>query len=225
MSDLKADGVHVGGDEALLSVTVRELCNQLRANDTQVLTSHFSFFNSMAQYSVAEWIAVFQALKENTSVKSIDWSMRFQPHGRSALVAAAEYLESSKTLQTIDLSFSLSEDSHAVREMTSFVLRALSRNRSVTKLVISSQNVRFATAAFQDLLTCTQTLQKLEMKGSRNGAYDEAQIAAIASAFANNTTLREQLARRRPGPSVDSLTGPSGASKDPFQCDVFASPP
>jgi hypothetical protein len=58
--------------------------------------------------SIAECIAVFQVLKENTSVKHIAFSMLFKRYytERSAL-AAAEYVESSKTLQTMDFSVGL----------------------------------------------------------------------------------------------------------------------
>jgi hypothetical protein len=40
-------------------------------------------------------------------------------------------------------------------------------------------------------LACTQTLQKLQIHAFTNEAFDEAQIAAISSDFANNTTLRD----------------------------------
>jgi hypothetical protein len=74
--------------------------------------------------------------------------------------------------------------------MISVVLRALFRNTSVTKLIITTDVVRFASVAFQDLLTCSQTLQKLQMKGFSD-VLNEVQIAAITSGFANNTTLRD----------------------------------
>jgi nitroreductase len=125
-------------------------------------------------------------------VKHIEFRGLFERHDtkRSAL-AAAEYVESSKTLQTLDLSVIRYQYSHEVCEMISLLLRALSRNTSVTKLIINTETIRFASVAFQELLTCTQALQKLEMVGSRYEAFDEAQIAAIASGFANNTALSD----------------------------------
>jgi hypothetical protein len=83
MSDTGSDDVHAGGDEALISVAVRELCNQLRANDPQLL--HRSSTLCLADYTSrysneTECIAVFQALEENTSVKHIDFSMLFRQH-------------------------------------------------------------------------------------------------------------------------------------------------
>jgi Ran GTPase-activating protein (RanGAP) involved in mRNA processing and transport len=191
MSGSHADGVHaVGGEEALLSVNVRRLCKQLRVNDPQLSTSLFSDNTYTLCYSGAELVAVFQALKENTSVKRIDFGMLFRSYNIAALVAA-EYLESTKTLQTLDLQFSTCEHSHEIHEMLSLVLRALSRNTSVTRLIISTRSVRFASVAFQDLLTCTQTLEKLQITGCRHLALDKKLIAAIASGFADNTTLRD----------------------------------
>jgi Ran GTPase-activating protein (RanGAP) involved in mRNA processing and transport len=77
----------------------------------------------------------------------------------------------------------------------SVLLRALSRNTSVTKLIVYLDAVRFASVAFQELLSCTQTLQTLEMNCCRDEEFDEVdiavQIAAITSGFANNTTLRD----------------------------------
>jgi hypothetical protein len=60
-----------GDDEALL--TVRELCNQLRANDPRLVdyASVFDPYNYIDDCSEAESIDIFQALKENTSVKHI----------------------------------------------------------------------------------------------------------------------------------------------------------
>jgi Ran GTPase-activating protein (RanGAP) involved in mRNA processing and transport len=73
----------------------------------------------------------------------------------------------------------------------SLLLRALSRNTSVTELTIYLGVVRFASMAFQELLTRTQTLQKLRIIGSGCVEFDEVQIAAITSGFASNTTLRD----------------------------------
>jgi hypothetical protein len=177
-----------GGDEALISSDVREFCNELRANDPRFAAngSVFELSDYIYGCSEAEGIAVFQALKENTSVKHIDFK-QFQRRNteRSALVAA-EYVESSKTLQTLNLSVGFNMTS----QMLSLVLRALSRNTSVTELIMYDDVVRFASVAFQELLTCTQTLQNLHISGSVSG-YDEVQIAAITSDFANNTTLRD----------------------------------
>jgi hypothetical protein len=104
----------------------------------------------------------------------------------------AVYLESSKTLQTLNLGYGPRGDSDEVREMISLVLRALSRNTSVTKLIIYTLDVGLASVAFRELLTCTQTLQKLQMKGSeKDASFDEVEIATIASGFAHNTTLRD----------------------------------
>jgi hypothetical protein len=66
----------------------------------------------------------------------------------------------------------------------------LSRNTSVTKLIIGIEVNRFAFLAFQDFLACTQTLQTLQMDAIGIGIFNEVQIAAITSGFANNTTLR-----------------------------------
>jgi hypothetical protein len=110
--------------------------------------SVFKVSNSIGDYSEAAFIAVFQALKENTSVKHID-IMLFEWRNyteRSALVAA-EYVESSKTLQTLDLSIYRYQFSHEVCEMLSTLLRALSRNTSVTKLIIHTDVVKFANVA------------------------------------------------------------------------------
>jgi hypothetical protein len=101
------------------------------------------------------------------------------------------YLESSKTLQTLNLGYGPRGDSYEVREMISLVLRALSRNTSMTKLIISTLDVGLASVAFRELLTCTLTLQKLQLIAFGDEAFDERQIAAIASGFAHNTTLRD----------------------------------
>jgi hypothetical protein len=196
MSDTGSDDVHASGDEASISVAVRELCNQLRANDPQLLrrSSTLRLDNYMSRYSnESECIAVYQALEENTSVKHIDFGMVFERHNftKRSPLAAAVYLESSKTLQTLNLGYGPRGDSYEVREMISLVLRALSRNTSVTKLIIYTQDVGLASVAFRELLTCTLTLQKLQLIAFGDEAFDERQIAAIASGFAHNTTLRD----------------------------------
>jgi Ran GTPase-activating protein (RanGAP) involved in mRNA processing and transport len=189
MSDSDANG-----DEALLSVRIREFCLQLRANDPILFCNISSYVifdhryteapNCILDYTEAESIAVFEALKENTSVKRINfWLYERHCTKRSALVAA-EYLESSKTLQTLLLGYG--KHFQELRAAIPLLMRALSRNTSVTELIIYTDVVRFASVAFQELLTCTQTLQKLRLVGS-----GYAIIAAITSGFANNTTLRD----------------------------------
>jgi hypothetical protein len=156
---------------------------------TFILDNDFIFapYNFLRRFSEAERIAIFQALKENTSVKHVDFSMLFQfHHPKISALTAAEYAESSKTLQTLDFGFS---DEVSECEMISVLLRALSRNTSVTKLIINSNVVRCAIKAFQKLLTCAQTLQKLKLIDFSDNVLNEVQIAAIASGFANNTTL------------------------------------
>ena len=200
ISDSSNAHVDVGGGEGLISVDVRELCNRLRANDPRVLGEDNVFipYNYITHYlySEAECIALFQALEENTSVQHVDFSMFFERHNynkRSALVAAA-YLESSKTLQTLNLGVipnQLFQEEHEVHEKISLLLSALSRNTSVTKLNVYIDVVRFTGVAFQELLTCTQTLQKLRIVGCDTAAFDEVQIADIASGFANSTTLQD----------------------------------
>jgi uncharacterized protein (DUF849 family) len=74
------------GAEPLISLAVRELCNQLRANDPRVLST-FITSNSLGVCSEPECSEVFQALKENTSVKHLNFRMLFERHNaqRSAL--------------------------------------------------------------------------------------------------------------------------------------------
>jgi hypothetical protein len=124
--------------------------------------------------------------------EAFDFRTLFGRHyTKRSVLAAAECVESSKTLQTLDLYISKYQYSREASEMISLFLRALSRNTSVTKLFIHANVVKFASVAFQKLLTCTQTLQKLQLFGSAFEEFDEAQIAAITSGFANNTTLRD----------------------------------
>jgi Leucine-rich repeat (LRR) protein len=61
----------------------------------------------------------------------------------------------------------------------------------VTKLIINTGVVRFVSVAFQELLTRTQTLQKMEVIHNSRGVYGQEQIVPIVSSFANNTTLRD----------------------------------
>jgi hypothetical protein len=104
----------------------------LRANDPRVLAddSVSELINYITDYSEAECTE------------------------RSA-TAAAEYVESSKTLQVLALSVSCYHYSHEVREMTSFVLRSISHNTSLTKRIINTHVIIFASVAFEDTLTRT----------------------------------------------------------------------
>jgi Ran GTPase-activating protein (RanGAP) involved in mRNA processing and transport len=193
-ADAISDASNSHSDEALISVAVRELCNRLRANDPGILEEDptFELMHHLEWCSEAECIAVFQALKENTSVERICFSSLFERQytERSALVIA-EYMESSTTLKTLDLSYGRHGYLSEGHEMTSTVLRILSRNTSVTELNIDTDVVKFASVALQELLTRTQTLQKLEMFGHDFEAFNEVHIDAITSGFANNTTLRD----------------------------------
>jgi hypothetical protein len=150
-------------------------------------------------------IAIFQAFMENTSVKHIDCSMLFRLRNtKGTALAVAEYVEFSKTLQTLYLGDNRYHYSHEASEMISLVLRALSRNTSVTKLIINTDTIRLASVAFREFLTCTQTLQKMDVIYGRNEefdeewyeyadaeGFDEVDTDAIASGFANNTTLSD----------------------------------
>jgi Ran GTPase-activating protein (RanGAP) involved in mRNA processing and transport len=60
----------------------------------------------------------------------------------------------------------------------------------VTELNIDNLDVGLASVAFQKLLTRTQTLQKLQITSFWQSG-DDVQQAAVASGFANNTTLCE----------------------------------
>jgi nitroreductase len=194
ISDTDSD-VHI--DVECDGETLVELCSQLRANDDPHVLDTIDAISRLVNFvigcSEGECIAVFKALGWDTSVKHIDFSRLFEGNNcteRSAL-AAAKYVESSKTLQTLELGYRRYRYSQEVREMIYLLLRVLSRNTSVTKLIISFGVVKFASLAFQELLTCTQTLTKLQIVGLSTAAFDEVQIAAIASGLANNTTLRD----------------------------------
>jgi Ran GTPase-activating protein (RanGAP) involved in mRNA processing and transport len=184
--------IYAGGAEDYIPEDVRDICNLLRSNDPRVLDRDSVFVPS--NYVPDCFIAVFRALKENTIAKHIDLSMLFERgfYSKRSALAAAEYVEFSKTLQTLDLNENCRDFSHEAIEMTSPFLRALSHNTSVTELIIHTAVVKFASGAFKEVLTCTQTLQKLKIIVSRYyEEFDEAQVAAIASGFANNTTLRD----------------------------------
>jgi hypothetical protein len=191
ISDLSTfhDGGTDGHEEAEISFGTRDLCNQLRANDPLVYGRNSTFRPSNYIKSDVDWIEVFQALKENTSVKHIDLILFSENYKERSALIAAEYVESSKSLQTLNLSIG-PHCQYFPKEyqITScLLLRALSRNKSVRSLIINDVLVRIASVAFRELLTCTQTLQHLKVIGSR---FDEVRISTIASGFANNTTLR-----------------------------------
>jgi Ran GTPase-activating protein (RanGAP) involved in mRNA processing and transport len=76
----------------------------------------------------------------------------------------------------------------------SVLLRALSRNTSVTKAIINIDVVRFASVAFQGLLTSTQTLPTMSVIRYLPPPVEElneVDIAAITWGVVNNTTLRD----------------------------------
>jgi hypothetical protein len=108
---------------------------------------------------------------------------------RAAARAAAKYLESSQTLQKLHSCFNGNYQELPV--VISLLFQSLSRNTSVTELSVDTESVRFASVTFQELLTCTQTLQKLKTFGCNYGDLDAVQIAAITSGSAVNTTLRD----------------------------------
>jgi Ran GTPase-activating protein (RanGAP) involved in mRNA processing and transport len=173
-----------------ISSYIRELCNRLRANVFAYGSFQFVISRYMSGCSEGECTAVLKALKENTTVEHISFSMLFKRHytKRFALVAA-EYMESTKTLQTLNLGQGRNQENPV---LMSHLLQVLSRNTSVTEFIIYAKSVRCASVAFQELLTRTQTIKKLQIiSPGYEEACDEVQIAAIASGFANNTTLRD----------------------------------
>jgi hypothetical protein len=183
-----------GGDEdSSISPAVRVVCDRLRANDPDVLDYYSGF--APANYSLcceADRIAVFQALKENTSVKQIDFMLFEQYYTNKSVEVAAEYVESSQTLQATDLRVAPCRYSHQMREMISILLRAFSRDTSVTRLVVNNGVFRYGCLAFQELLTSTQTLQTMSLVVRyRYEEINEVDVAAIISGFASNTTLRD----------------------------------
>jgi Ran GTPase-activating protein (RanGAP) involved in mRNA processing and transport len=180
MSDTDTDG-----DEALISVAARELCLQLRSNDPR----NFEASRHLSGCNEAECIEVFQALKENASVKHTELTLFERNCTKRSALVAAEYLESSKTLQTLHLGYR--QHFQELPAALNLLLRALSRNTSVTELAFLSDAVTFASVAFQEVLTGTQTLQKLQIIGSEDEEFNAVQITAITSGFASNTTLRD----------------------------------
>jgi hypothetical protein len=151
--------------------------------------------------SEAERIGVAQALEENTSVKRI-YLQLLQQNTKRSTMAVAKYVKASKHLQSVRLRGSVhsqmllrqGEMDIAGTEYPELavLLQALSRNTSVTKLIIDDLDVGLVSVAFQNFLTRTQTLQKLQISSLyRFGEFDEMQTAAVVSGFASNTTLCE----------------------------------
>jgi Ran GTPase-activating protein (RanGAP) involved in mRNA processing and transport len=171
------------------SSEIRDLCKRLRANDFAYGSFQFVPSRYIGGCSERECTAVLEALKVNTTMENVSFSMLFKRRytKRFALVAA-EYVESTKTLQTLNLGQGRNQENPV---LISHLLRKLSRNTSVTELIIYLNSVRCASVAFQELLTGTRTIKKLRIIGWYEKAFDEVQIAAIESGFANNTTLRD----------------------------------
>jgi hypothetical protein len=197
-SESDSSNVRVDLDDASISPTVREQCNRLRTDDPRVSQGPNDVLNMSWGLSEAERIGVAQALQENTSVKRIYLEL-FQSAKRSTK-AVAKYVKASKHLQSVDLRGSVDsrvllhhgEVDIADTEYPAFsvLLRALSRNTSVTELSIDTLDVGLASVAFQNFLTQTQTLQSLQLSSIWQLG-DDVQQAAVASGFANNTTLCE----------------------------------
>jgi hypothetical protein len=113
MSDTDSD-VYIDVDVECDGETLVELCLKLRANDDPHVLDNIDAISRLINFVIgcpeapeAQCIAVFEALKKNTSVNHIDFSRLFEGHNcteRSAL-AAAKYVESSKTLQTLELGY------------------------------------------------------------------------------------------------------------------------
>jgi Ran GTPase-activating protein (RanGAP) involved in mRNA processing and transport len=175
--------------DSSISSHIRELCNRLRANDYAYGSFQFVPSRYISGCSQSECTAVLEALKKNTTMENISFSMLFKRRYTKRFASvAAEYVETTKTLQTLNLGQGRNQEDPV---LMSHLLRKLSRNTSVTELIIYANSVRCASVAFQELLTCTQTIKKLRIIGWYEKAFDEVQIAAIASGFASNTTLRD----------------------------------
>jgi Leucine-rich repeat (LRR) protein len=190
ISDASNAHIDAGDDDSSISSGARELCNRLLANDPGVFGDCVIVpFDHDGEYSDAENISVLQALKEYTSAKRIEFTLFQGNYTERYVLAAAECVESSKTLKTLQLGYwDYCQD---IPMIISALLRALSRNTSVTELITFNQSVRWAGVAFRELLTRTQTLQKLEISGPGDEAFEEVQRAAITSGFANNKSLRD----------------------------------
>jgi hypothetical protein len=96
-------------------------------------------------------------------------------------------VESNKTLQTLHLGYGKSRKPCV---NISFLTIALS-DTSVSEFIIYAKSVRCASVAFQELLTCTKSKKATNNCLRYDEAFNEEQIAAIASGFVNNTTLRD----------------------------------
>jgi hypothetical protein len=199
-SESDSNNVRVDVDDASISSSVREHCNRLRSDDPRVSQGPNDFLDISSGRSEAECIGVAQALQENTSVKRI--ILELLQNTKRSTKAVAKYVKASKHLQSVTLRGDLQsqvllqqgEVDIAATEYPAFsvLLRALSRNTSVTELNLDALDAGFASAAFQKLLTRTQTLQKLQISSLYQfGEFDEMQRVIVVSAFANNTTLCE----------------------------------
>jgi hypothetical protein len=104
--------------------------------------------------SDAEYIAVIGAIKENTRMKLNHFCLPFKRD-----LAVTEYVKSSKNLQYLDLGVIHCMQHQEIPLVIDVILKALYRNTSVTKLIIHTDVVRCASMDFQEVLTCTQTLQ------------------------------------------------------------------
>jgi hypothetical protein len=197
-SESDSSNVRVDLDDASIGSIDREQWNRLRSDDPRVSQGPNDFLDISSDRSEAERIGVAQALQENTSVKRIAVEL-FQSAKRSTK-AVAKYVKASKHLRSVDLRGSVDsrvllhhgEVDIADTEYPAFsvLLRALSRNTSVTELSIDTLDVGLASVAFQNFLTQTQTLQSLQLSSIWQLG-DDVQQAAVASGFANNTTLCE----------------------------------
>jgi Ran GTPase-activating protein (RanGAP) involved in mRNA processing and transport len=196
-SDINVNVSAGAGDndgDAMISSAVRELCNRLRAGEKGFSTDSVPF-RIMRKRSQAEVIEFLKALEVNTSVKHVRFKL--EDFTKISAIAIVKYVESSKTLQKLDLSFDpCHHDWQKRSEIVDVVLRGLSRNTSVSHLIINTFIITFASVAFQELLTGTETLQQMEVFTSQRHheygyAFDEVEIAAITSGFANNRTLSD----------------------------------
>jgi hypothetical protein len=204
-SDSDSSDVRVDLDDASISPTVREQCNRLRTDDPRrVSQGPNDVLNISSGRSEAERIGIAQALEENTTITDI--AVQLLHDTKISTKAFAKYVKASKHLQSVYLRGSLRTQMHhgvvsvAATEYPAFsvLLRALSHSTSVKELNLDNLDVRFASVAFQKLLTRTQTLQSLQLSSTWQLG-DYVQQAAVASAFANNTTLCELELTRQAG--------------------------
>jgi hypothetical protein len=205
-SDSDSSDVRVDLDDASISPTVREQCNRLRTDDPRRVSQEGpnDVLNISSGRSEAERIGIAQALEENTTITDI--AVQLLHDTKISTKAFAKYVKASKHLQSVYLRGSLRTQMHhgvvsvAATEYPAFsvLLRALSHSTSVKELNLDNLDVRFASVAFQKLLTRTQTLQSLQLSSTWQLG-DYVQQAAVASAFANNTTLCELELTRQAG--------------------------